>query len=335
MTATRYCRGVLSLALTIVLALGFAGGTALAQSSGFPDRPIKMIVGFAAGGSTDVAARIVAQKMSEVLGQSVLVENRPGASGLLAAEDVVKSPPDGYTLMMASQTVLAVAPRLYRKATVDPIKDFAPVVYCGASPLVLVVNPSFPAHTTAEVIAMAKAQPGKIIFGTGGAGTTPHIASEMFQYAAGIKMTHVPYRGEAGAITDLVAGQIPAMFANLSAIMGQLKAGTVRAIAVTSPERSPLAPDVPTVAETLPGFAAETWFGLIAPAGTPPGVIAKLNAAALQALASADTKKRYADLGMTNSGAGGTTPEELDAYMKSEVAKWAKVIKDANIQPMD
>ena len=294
-----------------------------------------MIVGFAAGGSTDVAARIVAQKMSEVLGQSVLVENRPGASGLLAAEDVVKSPPDGYTLMMASQTVLAVAPRLYRKATVDPIKDFAPVAYCGASPLVLVVNPSFPAHTTSEVIAMAKAQPGKIIFGTGGAGTTPHIASEMFQYAAGIKMTHVPYRGEAGAINDLVAGQIPAMFANLSAIMGQLKAGTVRAIAVTSPQRSPLAPDVPTVAETLPGFAAETWFGLIAPAGTPHDVIAKLNAAALQALASADTKKRYADLGMTNSGAGGTTPEELDAYMKSEVAKWAKVIKDANIQPMD
>jgi tripartite-type tricarboxylate transporter receptor subunit TctC len=318
-----------------VLVLGFGVGSALAQNTGFPDRPIKMIVGFAAGGSTDVAARIVAQGMSGVLGQSVLVENRAGASGLIAAEDVAKSPPDGYTLMMASQTVLAVAPRLYRKAMVDPIRDFAPVAYCGASPLVLVVNPSFPAHTTAEVIAMAKAQPGKIIFGTGGAGTTPHIASEMFQYAAGIKMTHVPYRGEAGAINDLVAGQIPAMFANLSAIMGQIRAGTVRAIAVTSPQRSPLAPDVPTVAETLPGFAAETWFGLIAPAGAPHDVIAKLNAAALQALASADTKKRYADLGMTNSGAGGTTPDQLDAYMKSEVAKWAKVIKDANIQPMD
>ncbi len=335
MRATRYWRGVLTLALAMVLALGFVARAARAQNTGFPDRPIKMVVGFAAGGSTDVAARIVAQKMSEILGQSVLVENRTGASGLLAAEDVVKSPPDGYTLMLASQTVLAVAPRLYRKAAVDPIKDFAAVAYCGASPLVLVVNPSFPAHTTAEVIALAKAEPGKIIFGTGGAGTTPHIASEMFQYAAGIKMTHVPYRGEAGAINDLVAGQIPAMFANLSAIMGQLKAGTVRAIAVTSPQRSQLVPDVPTVAETLPGFAAETWFGLVAPAGTPPDVIAKLNAAALQALASADTKKRYADLGMTNSGAGGTTPDELDAYMKSEVAKWAKVIKDANIQPMD
>jgi tripartite-type tricarboxylate transporter receptor subunit TctC len=334
MTVTRSMRGALTLALAL-FGLSFVAGTGFAQNAGFPDRPIKMVVGFAAGGSTDVAARIVAQKMSEILGQSVPVENRPGASGLLAAEDVAKSPPDGYTLMMASQTVLAVAPRLYRKATVDPIKDFAPVAYCGASPLVLVVNPSFPAHTTAEVIAMAKAQPGKIIFGTGGAGTTPHIASEMFQFAAGIKMTHVPYRGEAGAINDLVAGQIPAMFANLSAIMGQLKAGTVRAIAVTSPQRSALAPEVPTVAETLPGYAAETWFGLIAPAGTPHAVIAKLNAAALQGLASADTKKRYADLGMTNSGAGGTTPEQLGAYMKSEVAKWAEVIKNANIQPMN
>jgi len=331
--ATRSMRGTFALALALLL--GCFAGTARAQNTSFPDHPVRMIVGFAAGGSTDVAARIIAQKMSEILGQSVLVENRTGASGLIAAEDVVKSPPDGYTLMLASQTVLAVAPRLYRKSAVDPVKDFAPVVYCGASPLVLVVNPSFPAHTTAEVIAMAKADPGKIIFGTGGAGTTPHIASEMFQYAAGIKMTHVPYHGEAGAINDLIAGQIPAMFANLSATMGQIKAGTIRAIAVTSPQRSPLVPDVPTIADTLPGFAAETWFGLVAPAGTPHDVIAKLNAAALKALASDDTKKRYADLGMTNSGAGGTTPEQLDAYMKSEITKWAKVIADANIQPMD
>jgi tripartite-type tricarboxylate transporter receptor subunit TctC len=328
MQASRFLR----VAAGVALALGFAPGAAHAQNADYPNRPVKMLVGFAAGGSTDVAARIMAQKMSEILGQSVVVENRTGASGLIAAEDVAKSPPDGYTLLMASQTVLAVAPRLYRKVTVDPVKDFAPVAYCGASPLVLVVNPAFPAHTTAEVIAMAKADPGKIIFGTGGVGTTPHIASEMFQHDAGIKMSHVPYRGEAGAINDLVAGQIPAMFANLSAIMGQLQAGTVRAIAVTSPQRSPLAPDIPTVAETLPGFAAETWFGLVAPAGTPHDVIVKLNAAALQALASDDTKKRYADLGMTN---GGSSPEQLDAYIKSEIDKWSKVIDDAHIQPMD
>ncbi len=326
---------LLSATLGVAFTLGFASNCALAEDTAYPNRPIKMLVGFGAGGSTDVAARIMAQRMSEILGQTVLVENRTGASGMIAAEDVVKSPPDGYTLMMASQTVLAVAPKLYRKVTVDPVKDFAPVAYCGASPLVLVVNPSFPAHTTAEMIAMAKAEPGKIIFGTGGVGTTPHIASEMFQYDAGIKMSHVPYRGEAGAINDLVAGQIPAMFANLSAISGQLQAGTVRALAVTSPQRAPSAPDIPTVAETLPGYAADTWFGIVAPAGTPRAVIDKLNGAAQRALASDDTKKRYAELGMASTGAGGHSPEELDAYIKSEVAKWSKVIKDANVQPMD
>jgi len=323
---------LLRLALSMGLMLGLAAGTAFSQTGDFPNRPIKMLVGFGAGGSTDVAARIMAQKMSQILGQTILVENRTGASGLIAAEDVAKSPPDGYTLMMASQTVLAVAPRLYRKAALDPLKDFVAVVYCGASPLVLVVNPSFPAHTTADMIAMAKAEPGKIIFGTGGVGTTPHIASEMFQYAAGIKMTHVAYRGEAGAINDLVAGQIPAMFANLSAITGQLKAGTARALAVTSPERAPSEPDVPTVAETLPGFAADTWFGIVAPTGTPPDVVAKLKAAARRALAEDDTKKRYAELGMTT---GGSTAIELDTYIRSEIAKWSKVINDANIQPMD
>jgi tripartite-type tricarboxylate transporter receptor subunit TctC len=331
MKATRSLR----VAVAAALALSFCQIAAHAQDAAYPNRPIKMLVGFGAGGSTDVAARIMAQKMSEILGQTILVENRTGASGMIAAEDVAKSPPDGYTLMMASQTVLAVAPKLYRKVTIDPIKDFTPVAYCGASPLVLVVNPAFPAHTTAEMIAMAKAEPGKIIFGTGGVGTTPHIASEMFQYVAGIKMSHVPYRGEAGAINDLVAGQIPAMFANLSAITGQIQGGTVRALAVTSPKRAPSAPDIPTVAETLPGFAADTWFGIVAPAGTPRAIIDKLNAAAQKTLASDDTKKRYADVGMTSTGEGGTTPEQLDAYIKSEIAKWSKVIKDANIQPMD
>jgi tripartite-type tricarboxylate transporter receptor subunit TctC len=203
----------------------------------------------------------------------------------------------------------------------------------GASPLVLVVNVSFAAKSVKDVIAMAKADPGKLNFGTGGLGTTPHMAAELFQYAAGIKMTHVAYRGEAPAINDLLAGQIPLMFANLSAVMGNLKAGTLRALAVTSAHRSPSAPDIPTVAEAaLPGFEAETWWGIVAPAGTPPAVLAKLNGAARKALADDDTKKRFADLGMTN---GGSSPAELDAYIKSEIAKWSKVIKDANIQPMD
>jgi tripartite-type tricarboxylate transporter receptor subunit TctC len=328
MQATRLLR----VAVGLALALGFAFNTAVAEDADFPNRPIRMIVGFGAGGGTDIVARIVAQKMSESLGQSVVVENRTGASGMIAAADVAKSPPDGYTLMMGSQTTYAVAPSLYRKVTVDPAQDFAAVALTGASPLVLVVNPSFAAHSVADVIAMAKANPGKINFGTGGAGTTPHMTAELFQHVAGIKMVHIAYRGEAPAINDLVAGQIPLMFANLSAVMGHIRAGTLRAIAVTSAARSPSAPDIPTVAETLPGFAAETWFGLVAPAATPRDIIARLNAAARQAMAASDTKARFADLGMTT---GSSSPAELDAYIKSEIAKWSQVIRDANVQPMD
>jgi tripartite-type tricarboxylate transporter receptor subunit TctC len=322
-----------SLWVAAALALSFCQFAAHAQDAAYPNRPIKMLVGFGAGGGTDIAARIMAQKMSEILGQSIVVENRTGASGMIAAEDEAKSAPDGYTLMMGSQTTYAVAPNLYRKVTLDAAKEFAGVALTGASPLVLVVNPSFAAHSVKDVIAMAKTDPGKINFGTGGLGTTPHMTAELFQYTAGIKMVHVAYRGEAPAINDLLAGQIPLMFANLSAVMGNLKAGTLRALAVTGAHRSPSAPDIPTVAESaLPGFEAETWWGIVAPAGTSPAVLAKLNAAARQALADDDTKKRFADLGMTN---GGSSPEELDAYIKSEIAKWSKVIKDANIQPID
>jgi tripartite-type tricarboxylate transporter receptor subunit TctC len=290
-------------------------------------------VGFAAGGGTDVVARIMALKMSEILHQTIVVENRTGASGMIAAQEVAKADPDGYTLMMGSQTTLAVAPHLYRKVTLNPEKDFAGVALTGASPLVLVVNPSFPAHSVADVIAMAKADPGKINFGTGGLGTTPHMTAELFQHDAGIKLVHVAYRGEAGAINDLLAGQIPLMFANLSAVMGNVKGGTLRPLAVTSAKRSPSAPDIPTVAESaLPGFAAETWFGIVAPAGTPDEIRAKLNAAAREALTRDDTRARFAELGMTN---GSSSPEELDAYIKSEIAKWSQVIADANIQALD
>jgi tripartite-type tricarboxylate transporter receptor subunit TctC len=324
---------LLRLALSVALVLSFAAGVARSQTGDFPNRPIRMLVGFGAGGGTDIVARIVAQKMAEGLGQSVVVEDRTGASGLIAAEDVAKSPPDGYMLVMGSQTVFAVAPMLYHKtATLDPVKEFAGVTLTGASPLILVANPTFAAHSVADVIAMAKATPGKINFGTGGVGTTPHMTAELFQHDAGIRLVHIAYRGEAPAINDTVAGQIPLMFANLSAVIGHIKGGTLRAIAVTSAQRSPNVPDVPTVAETLPGFAAETWFGVVAPAGTPRDVLVKLNGAARKALASADTKQRLAELGMSN---GSSTPEEFDAYIKSEIVKWSQVIKDANIPPAD
>jgi tripartite-type tricarboxylate transporter receptor subunit TctC len=328
MRATRLSRLATIGALALVAATAARG-----QSADYPNRPIKMIVGFAAGGGTDVVARIMALKMSEILHQTIVVENRTGASGMIAAQDVAKADPDGYTLMMGSQTTLAVAPHLYRKVTLNPEKDFAGVALTGASPLVLVVNPSFPAHSVADVIAMAKADPGKINFGTGGLGTTPHMTAELFQHDAGIKLVHVAYRGEAGAINDLLAGQIPLMFANLSAVMGNVKGGTLRPLAVTSAKRSPSAPDIPTVAESaLPGFAAETWFGIVAPAGTPDEIRAKLNAAAREALTRDDTRARFAELGMTN---GSSSPEELDAYIKSEIAKWSQVIADANIQALD
>src|SRR5262249_21655477 len=250
------------------LALGLA--TAADAQATYPDRPIKIIVGFAAGGGTDVAARIVAQKLAEGLGQSVVVENRPGASGLIGADAVAKSAPDGYTLMMGTQTTLAVAPILYPKNAIDPARDFVGIGLSGISPLVLTTNPSLPVKSVAELIALAKQKPGAINFGSGGVGTTPHMAGELFAYTSGIKMGHVAYRGEAPAINDLIGGQLQVMFPNLSACIGNVRAGTLRALAVTSKARSVSAPDIPTIAESgIRDFEAATWFGLVAPAGTP------------------------------------------------------------------
>ena len=289
-----------------------------------------MVVGFTAGGGTDVVARILAQKMSERLGQSVLVENRTGASGMIAGDLVAKSAPDGYTLMMGTQTTFAVAPALYRKTTLDPARDFAGIAMSAVSPLVLVVHPGVPAHSVKDVIAMAKAKPGAVNYGSGGLGTSPHMSGELFQAVAGIKLAHVAYRGEAPAINDLIGGQIPFMFSNLSAIVGNVRAGQLRAVGVTSAKRAPALPDVPTLAESgLPGFEVETWFALVAPAGTPQDLRARLNAEVRRALALPDVKQRYVDLGMT---AEDSTPESVDAYIKSEIAKWTKVIKDADIK---
>ena len=316
--------------LGLVLATCVAAGSAGAQTAKFPDKPIKMLVGFSAGGGTDVVARILALKMSESLGQTVVVENRPGASGMIAGEVVAKSAADGYTLMMGSQTTLAVAPTLYKKDSLDPARDFAGVAMGAISPLVLVVHPSVAAQSVKDVIAMAKAKPGTVYFGSGGLGTTPHMTGELFSSVAGIKLAHVPYRGEAPAINDLIGGQIPLMFANLSAVIGNVRAGQLRALAVTSAQRTPAAPEIPTVAEAgLPGFEAATWFAVVAPAGTPGDVLARLNAEVKRALAQSDVKQRFADLGMTGED---STPAAVDAYIKSEIAKWTKVIKDADIR---
>jgi tripartite-type tricarboxylate transporter receptor subunit TctC len=319
------------LVLAVALASGVFAAAGLAQTGKYPERPVKMLVGFSAGGGTDVIARILALKMSETLGQTVVVENRAGASGMIAAEAVQKSPPDGYTLMMGTQTTYAVAPLLYRKTSLDPARDFAGVAMAGVSPLVLVVNPAVAAQSVKDVIAMAKAKP--VNYGSGGLGTTPHMSGELFQHVAGIKMAHIAYRGEAPAINDLIGGQIPLMFANLSAVIGNVRAGQLRALAVTSARRAAAAPEIPTVAESgLPGFEAATWFAVVAPAGTARDILVRLNGEVRHALALADVKQRFADLGMT---AEDSTPEEVDAYIKSEIAKWGKVIKDADIKAPD
>ncbi len=322
--------------LPILLGLSFGFAVSLvaaaghAQTARYPDKPVKILVGFAAGGGTDVAARIVALKLGEALGQSVVVENRPGASGMIAAEAVAKSPADGYTLMMGSQTTLAVAPALYRKFAIDAARDFSGVAMAGVSPLVLVVHPSVPAQSVDDLIALAKGKPGTINFGSGGLGTTPHMAGELFSIQAGVKMVHVAYRGEAPAINDLLGGQLHVIFANLSAVIGNVRAGSLRALAVTSAQRAATAPDIPTVAEAaLPGFDAATWFALVAPAGTPKDIVLRLNAEVTRLVAQAEVQQRFADLGMTIAGG---TPDALDAYVKSEIGKWAKVIKDADVR---
>jgi tripartite-type tricarboxylate transporter receptor subunit TctC len=252
---------------------------------------------------------------------------------MITTEAVAKAPADGYTLMMGSQTTLAVAPALYRKFGIDAARDFAGVAMAGVSPQVLVVHPSVPAQSVKELIVLAKAKPGTVTFGSGGIGTSPHMAGELFAIQAGIKMVSVAYRGEAPAINDLLGGQLTLVFANLSAVIGNVKAGSLRALAVASAQRSPSAPEIPTIAEVaLPGFDAATWFALVAPAGTPREIVQRLNAEVTRLVGQADVQRRFADLGMTISAG---PPEAVDDYIKSEIAKWTKVIKDADVKAPD
>jgi tripartite-type tricarboxylate transporter receptor subunit TctC len=293
-------------------------------------RPIRVLVGFAAGGGNDVIARLVAQKMSEGAAGQVLVDNKTGASGLIAADILAKAPADGTTLMVAAQTTYAVAPQLYKSVAFDAPRDVAGISLLGASPLVLVVNSSFAAKSVGELIEMAKAKPGTINFGSGGVGTTPHMAAELFLFTTGVRMTHVAYRGEAPAIADVVAGQLPLLFANVSVVTGQVKAGTLRALAVTSPKRAPGLPDVPTLAEAgIKGSDVETWFGLTAPAATPREIVRRLNAEVRKALVAADLQQRFAQLSLSVTP---SSPEELDALIKSEAVRWGEVIRRANIR---
>jgi tripartite-type tricarboxylate transporter receptor subunit TctC len=292
-------------------------------------KPVRIIVGAPPGGANDTVARIVAQRM-DGLGQPVLVENRTGAAQMIAAEYVAKSPPDGTTLLIASQTILAVGPVINNVKAFDPLKDFAAVTLIGSTPLMLVVHPAVPAQNVKELIGLAKAKPGELNFGSGGIGTTPHMAGELFAAMAGLKLQNVSYKGEQPALTDILGGRLPMMFSNVSAALPLVKAGKLRGLAVTSAARIAAAPDLPTVAEAgVPGYETETWLGLVAAAATPPDVIARLDREVRRAMALPEVRERLVAQSLTLSTA---TTEQFAAHIRAEHAKWGKLIRDAGIK---
>ena len=296
----------------------------------WPDKPVKIIVPFAAGGTTDVVARLVGQKLGDLWGQPVIVEDRAGAGGNIGTDVVAKSPPDGYTLVMVSGSIVTANPYMYKRMPFDAEKDLLPVATVATGPMVLVVNATNPAKDFQSFIAQARQEKGKFTMGSAGIGSQVHLIGEMFTYAAGIEATHVPYKGESAAATDLMGNQITFMTGNLAAASPAIKAGRLRALAVTGKVRSATLPDVPTMDEAgLKGFDAQGWFGLMAPAGTPKEIVARINSDTRKVLDSAEMKARLEGLGM--SGAW-DRPEDMAAMIKSESARWAKVIKDRNIQ---
>jgi tripartite-type tricarboxylate transporter receptor subunit TctC len=315
-------------ALLAALTLPAGSPHVLAQDS-YPGRPVEFVVPFAAGSATDTLARVLGEKMSASLGQPIVVDNRPGASGFLAAQNVARAEPDGHTVLVTSNTTHAANQSLFKKLPYDPVADFAPVTTLGTITLALVVNPSVPASTTKELIDYAKANPGELTFGSGS--SSSRIAGEMLRTLAGIDMTNVPYKSNPQAVTDLLGEQISLVFADISTTLPHAKAGKVKALAVSSAKRSPLAPDLPTMAEAgVPGYDLTAWFAAFVPAGTPKPIVEKLNAAFKAAIADPKVTQSLLNAGIEPSS---STPEELKAFVASETEKWAKTVKAAGIEP--
>jgi tripartite-type tricarboxylate transporter receptor subunit TctC len=322
----------LTLSSTLARAGLFLAAAVLATGSAFaafPDKPIRIVVPFSPGGGTDLISRTAGIVISQDLGVPVIIDNKPGAGTIIGTDYVAKSAPDGSTLVMATFAHV-VNPSLQAKLPFDWEKSFAPVMLMGRSPNVLVVRPDSPFHSIKDVIAAAKAQPGKLTFASQGSGTSAHLDGELFKSLTGTTLTHVPYKGAGPALTDLLGGQVDMMFATASAAGPMLQSGRLRALGVTTKDRSPspVLANVPAIAETVPGYAADAWYGLLAPAGTPPAVIARLNAAARKAVASDLFRSKVASEGLVPTPG---TPEELAAYLKAEEARWSKVVKDAHI----
>ncbi len=312
----------------IAVVIATLAGAAIAQP--YPSKTIRIIVPFAPGGNVDITARLVAPGLQEALGQTVIVENKPGAGGTIGADMVAKSPPDGYTLLMGSNSTFSVAPSLYPKNPYNALRDFAPVIMIASAPFVLVTNPGLAAKDTKELVALAKASPGKLTMSSAGTGSSNHLVGELFQEISGARFTHIPYKGSGQALTDLMGGQVNLHFDQITSAASHIQGGKLRAIMVTAPNRVPMLPDVPTAAEAgYPAFEATNVTGLIAPAGTPRDIVDKVNAATQKVIAQAAVREKFAGIGAETTGG---TPEQFGAYIRDDLSKWTRIVKDANVK---
>ena len=309
------------------LLLTLMSGAAAAQD--YPNRAIRMIVTFPPGGGADIVARAIAPSLIEQLGQQVVIDNRPGGSGIIGLELAAKSPPDGYTLVVGITGTLAINPSLFDKLAYDPVRDFTPISLVAVGPNILVVHPSVPVRSVPELIAFAKQRPGKLSYASSGTGGAPHLAGELFKHMAGLDMVHIPYKGAAPATTDVLGGHVPLMFAGMGAAMPHIESGKLRPMGVAGPKRSSRLPAVPAIAEFLPGYSAETWFGVLAPRGAAPALVGRLNTAIKTAAGRRDVKEQLQSGGYEVLL---STPAEFSDFIALEVKKWSKVIKSAGIK---
>jgi tripartite-type tricarboxylate transporter receptor subunit TctC len=322
-------RKILKLATLAVTAILFGTVATKASAQQYPNKPIKLVISFPPAGATDVLGRAIGQKLSESLGQPVVIENRPGAGGTIGSDVVAKASPDGYTLLLASGGI-CIAANMYSKLSFDPVKSFTPVSIVGYVPHMLVANPSVPANSINELIALAKAKPGHLNAASQGNGTLSHMELELLKGSAGINLTHVPYKGSSNAMNDLLAGHVSVLFDSVTSSLPMVRKGQLKALGVVSPKRLPFAPDIPTIAEAgLPGFDASNWFAILAPAGTPADVVQTLNAHLVKVLAMPDLRERLAPQGAILES---STPEQLLALIKGDLVRWEKVVKQSGVR---
>ena len=313
----------------LMVCLALAAGSAAAQT--YPAKTVRMVVGFSAGGSTDVTARMVAQRLTEAWKQQVIVDNRPGAGGNIGAELVAKAPPDGYTLLVATTGVMGVNHKLYKTLPYDALRDFAPITQFGSLPLILVIHPSLPARNVKELVALAKARPGELSYASSGVGGTTHMTAEIFQMLAGVKIVHVPYKGSGQALIDVIGGQVPIAFDQITSSYPHVQAGKLRMLAISSARRFPTLPNVPTMDEAgVKGYEADSWNGLAAPAGTPRDIINRIQSEVARIVHQPDMKERLLKDGIEPIG---STPEQFAGHIRNDRAKWEKVIERAGIKP--